>query len=247
MNLWLLTGFSLPILSTCPNHLSLIWHITCTILATPSLFLTCADNFLSLRLTLHIQRTISISVREILLISLSYSGQTSLPYGITLLTQAVYNFHFILYENTPEVSLIFFQPDLTWYIVLASATPPTLSTPLQLMCYKYWIHSVFTTHETNLTCIFIYHLSHFLFYNSFKDLRVCFGGFRSLLFPCSVTSPLFLKKFTVTLVFQSAGTFFPVIIWLKIFAICSMSESSDANNILDTTSDPGYFTFLHLI
>ena len=120
----------MPILSTCPNNLSYLTH-TCTVFATPSLLLNSADDFLSLTLTLHIQCTISMSVQEILLISPCFSGQTLLPYSITFLTQAVYNFHFILCENTLQLSLNFFQPDLAWHIVLASAPPPVLSTLLQ--------------------------------------------------------------------------------------------------------------------
>ena len=120
----------MPILSTCPNNLSYLTH-TCTVFATTSLLLNSADDFLSLTLTLHIQCTISMSVQEILLISPCFSGQTLLPYSKTFLTQAVYNFHFILCENTLQLSLNFFQPDLAWHIVLASAPPPVLSTLLQ--------------------------------------------------------------------------------------------------------------------
>ena len=65
-NIQLLTGFSISILSTYPNHLSLVWCKTWIILAKPSLFLNSADDFLSLRLTFYIHHTICMSVREIL-------------------------------------------------------------------------------------------------------------------------------------------------------------------------------------
>ena len=70
-----------------------------------------------------------MSVQEILLISLSCTGQTSLPYIVTLVMKAAYKFPFILCKNTLDVrrvksSLNFFQPDLMWDVVLASAPPP---------------------------------------------------------------------------------------------------------------------------
>ena len=56
--------------STCPNHLSLVWRKSSTVLATPNLLLNSTDDFPSLRQTLHIYRTICMSVQEIQLISL---------------------------------------------------------------------------------------------------------------------------------------------------------------------------------
>ena len=116
INLQLLTGFSLSILSTCQNHL----------------FYNSSDNFLSLRLTWYIHRTICMSVRAIRLMSLSVSGQVLLIYSMTLLTQAECNFPFVLCENTRNVRrdkspLNFFQPDLIQDIELASAPPHVLS------------------------------------------------------------------------------------------------------------------------
>ena len=89
-------------------------------------------TILSLRLTSHIHRTICMSVREILLVSLSFRGQTWLPYSIALSRQAFYNFPLILCESTLEIwrgkrSLNFFQPDLARDNVLASTPPPALS------------------------------------------------------------------------------------------------------------------------
>ena len=120
INLQLLTGFSLSILSTCQNHL----------------FYNSSDNFLSLRLTWHIHHTICMSVRAIRLMSLSVSGQVLLIYSMTLLTQAECNFPFVLCENTRNVRrdkspLNFFQPDLIQDIELASAPPHVLSMSLR--------------------------------------------------------------------------------------------------------------------
>ena len=134
LNLQLLPGFSMSILITYLNHISVVWRRTSTVLVTLRLFLNSADDFLSLKLILHIHRTIWMPVWEILLISLSFRGQTSLPYSITVLKQAVYNFPFILYEETLDLrrgksSLNFFQPDLTRDIVLASTPPLAYSMP----------------------------------------------------------------------------------------------------------------------
>ena len=82
--------------STCPNHLSLVWCKSSTVLATPSLLLNSIDDFPSLRQTLYIYHTICMSVQEIRLISLSFRGKTSLPYIITLLMQAVCTFPLLM-------------------------------------------------------------------------------------------------------------------------------------------------------
>ena len=99
-----------------PNHLSLVWCKTSTILTAPKQFLNSADDFLSLRQILHIYWFICKSVWEILLILLSFRGYYIVLYSITLLTHAVYNISFNLCENTVDVrrgksSLIFFS---TW-------------------------------------------------------------------------------------------------------------------------------------
>ena len=96
ITLHLLTGFSFSILSTCPNHLNLDWRIISHILDIPNLFLNSSEDFLSWRVTRHIHLIICISVLAILAISSSFSGQVSLPYNITLLMQAWYNFPLIL-------------------------------------------------------------------------------------------------------------------------------------------------------
>ena len=65
-NLQLLAGFSLSILSTCPNYLSLVWCKISFILAIPTLFRNSSDDFLSLRLTWHITlwfKKVEVAVR----------------------------------------------------------------------------------------------------------------------------------------------------------------------------------------
>ena len=67
INLQLLARFSLSILSTCSNHLSVVWCKTLVILPIPSLFGKSSDDFLSQRLAWHIQHTIFMFVRANLL------------------------------------------------------------------------------------------------------------------------------------------------------------------------------------
>ena len=91
-----LTGFSLSSLSPCPNHLSFVWHKTSVILAIPNLFCNSKTDMAHRSYHLHVSSNNSV-------ITLSFSDQVSLPYSMTIVTQAEYNFLLVLCKNTWDV------------------------------------------------------------------------------------------------------------------------------------------------
>ncbi|XP_057294790.1 uncharacterized protein LOC130623337 [Hydractinia symbiolongicarpus] len=129
-SLHFLTQLSSSIPSKCPSQFNLLIWITSLILRRLSLLLSSSELFLSLRLALHIHLTILISFLSKRSKSSCFTAHVSLPYNITLLTQASYNLPFTSIDRTLLVnkgnnSLNIFQAEPILQVTLLP-TPPSL-------------------------------------------------------------------------------------------------------------------------